>query len=573
PSLTYEDSGYEYYNATELGRKLVLTVDGPEYKPHLGDNSTALPWCDKDGVTERGVADAWYVCYNFDAIDFEHAKEVKLRCGFKSYVLKGDAGSSKIETTSVSSVSEVRTISSDKFDLTLVGVSGSKDSPIINIDLKVKDSQINSKYDGFMIMGSGRTLAKDMNSFDRREYNNANFGSSERDTADPTLYHISVLGSTEWMLDDQMTVFDIRSITAYSDSMMTSSGITKNDLIDNMSSVHPQKNIKQNGADVYEIYTINDRFSFKAADAVRSFGKSRVVDVSEHDDSIISIESLRVEGEIEQPRLLLHARINDKGFTDKYDHIFIVTEVLGREVYDKGLEDNYGSSYGFAVKDAKDPALYHISVDVPPAWVANGEETILTISALKGYSGNDMRKHGVTEKDVEDYWNHAQRNAAENLYFEELDIDDITYRFIVPDNALSPAIEKRYQQTTFEKNGAAYTICSAQYGSSETRLNAYIGGIDLSQTYDDYAFEFEGAEDLAKGLVMTVDGKEYRPHSTSVPSCDKDGYGELEKPGVWYVGFNFDAINYNSAKNITLSCGSKSYTLKGTAFDRSVYDT
>ncbi|MBP5581545.1 MAG: hypothetical protein J6X85_07155, partial [Ruminococcus sp.] len=190
----------------------------------------------------------------------------------------------------------------------------------------------------------------------------------------------------------------------------------------------------------------------------------------------ISTELIGVAGDTQQPKILLDARINDNNFAKKYDHFFIVTKTIGAEVYDQGLDGNYGPSYGFAVKDEKDPTLYHISVDAPVAWVTGGETTVFTIESLKGYSIAQMKEYNVSERDVEDYWNHAQRNAVENMHFEEVDILDISYRFVVPDNVFKPAVEKRYQDMTFVNDGVSYTFDYAQFGAYETRMTAYIDG-------------------------------------------------------------------------------------------------
>ena len=153
---------------------------------------------------------------------------------------------------------------------------------------------------------------------------------------------------------------------------------------------------------------------------------------------LISTTLVGIAGDEDQPRILVDVRINDKSFVKKHDRFFIVTKTIGAEIYEQGLDDEYGVSYGFAVQDKADPSLYHISVDAPIAWLINGEETVFSIEGIKGYSTKMLEKYHVTEQEVMDYWNYSEQLSDEKagvfMTFEEYDIDDIMYHFIVPEN-------------------------------------------------------------------------------------------------------------------------------------------
>ena len=88
--IDYESQEWEAIakNSEELGKKLVLTADGKEYRPTSYDKSTALPWCDTEGVCFRGEKNAWYVNFNFDSIDLENTQSVTLSDGETVYTIK-----------------------------------------------------------------------------------------------------------------------------------------------------------------------------------------------------------------------------------------------------------------------------------------------------------------------------------------------------------------------------------------------------------------------------------------------------------------------------------------------------
>ncbi|MBQ3918922.1 MAG: hypothetical protein II695_04545, partial [Oscillospiraceae bacterium] len=160
---------------------------------------------------------------------------------------------------------------------------------------------------------------------------------------------------------------------------------------------------------------------------------------------LISTTLVGIAGDEDQPRILVDVRINDKNFVKKHDRFFIVTKTIGAEIYEQGLDDEYGVSYGFAVQDKADPSLYHISVDAPIAWLINGEETVFSIEGIKGYSTKMLEKYHVTEQEVMDYWNYSEQLSDEKagvfMTFEEYDIDDIMYHFIVPENVFDTGNE------------------------------------------------------------------------------------------------------------------------------------
>ncbi len=291
---------------------------------------------------------------------------------------------------------------------------------------------------------------------------------------------------------------------------------------------------------------------------------------------LISTTLIGIAGDTQQPKILLDARINDKAFNDKYDHFFIVTKTIGAEIYEQGLDGDYGPNYGFAVKDDNDPTLYHISVDAPVAWVTGGEESVFTIESLQAYSGTMLRKYRVTEQEVEDSWNHAKQLPADKaevfMTFEEYDIDDISYRFVVPDNVLKPVTEKTYKNMVFENDGVSYCFDNAEFGSYSTWFSVYIDGIDPSRSPEDSGTEDANAMSLGKSLILDVDGTELRAHlddnATALPWCDQDGVCGRGEANAWYVAYHFDAVDFDKADRITLSDGRKSYVLKGKAAEK-----
>lgn len=309
-------------------------------------------------------------------------------------------------------------------------------------------------------------------------------------------------------------------------------------------------------------YTVTDKDDSAASDC-KGFGDTI-------DTDLISTTLIGIAGDTQQPRILLDARINDSEFAEEFDRFFIVTKTVDAQIYDEGNMDEYGPSYGFAVRDDDDASLYHISVDTPPAWVTGGQETVFTIESLQGYSTAMLDRYGVTEQDVEDSWNHAKplTDSQQEVFltFREYDIDDMIYRFVVPDNVFKRSYEEEYKGIIFINDGVSYDFNFAEYGSYEIWFNAYIDGIDPSRTPEDSGSEDANAYSLGEKLVLTIDGTEYRPHlddnASALPWCDTAGEAFNGEAGAWYVAYHFDAADFDSAQSITLSDGETVYTLK-----------
>ena len=175
-----------------------------------------------------------------------------------------------------------------------------------------------------------------------------------------------------------------------------------------------------------------------------------------------------------------------------------------------------------------------------------------------------MRSCELTESDLADCVDLIADEET-SMRFDQLfsnaykETDEVQFRFLVPDGTLKSSDMHDYTDIVFENDGIKYNIYGANFGAHGVYLMA-----DLNDTENlDYQAIDENNRAFAEKLVLSVDGKEYRPNMGQVFAwCDEKGESVLMEKGKWYTDFDFEDVEYEDAERVTISDGTNTFDLK-----------
>ena len=250
-------------------------------------------------------------------------------------------------------------------------------------------------------------------------------------------------------------------------------------------------------------------------------------------DGIYRADLVAVSGDEGNPQLIIDLYIDDAEIALLNDTVELGVYTLGEEQYENEL-DTYGWCDGTAYRDEQTENLYHAVVRGAPAWMCHGEKCVIDITAI---SRMDADGRFVTDR------THMET------------------RITIPESVFK-GVPNRFYNTDDPKNllsaeGVDYHIVSADFSAYESDIKLCF---DLGSDSETTLLDCDRM--LFESLRLTVDGTVYSCKDDSFSSyCDDEGVCGV--PNRCYVTPFFPAVKYNEAKNITVSLGDTSVTLKG----------
>lgn len=254
-------------------------------------------------------------------------------------------------------------------------------------------------------------------------------------------------------------------------------------------------------------------------------------------EDIFRIDLLAVTGDAQTPKLVFDVWVDDPNITQGNERIFISAYTLGVEQYENEL-DQYGMCEGSGYRDAEKTNLYHVVLDGAPAWISYGEPVIISVREIR--------------------FKHIARPYTVN----------IEYRLEVPPMDLHPVVSDYFGGVLVSSKKDGVYLNYANYGAYYTEL-IFVFDYDGKSLDGKYTTE-EGLEsllqmrwrDYADDLRLVVDGVEYEANINESGYVWYDKEGEAGNKNRCYVAPRFPAVDYQSAKKISLKQGDTEYRLK-----------
>ncbi len=254
-------------------------------------------------------------------------------------------------------------------------------------------------------------------------------------------------------------------------------------------------------------------------------------------EDIFQIDLLAVTGDAQTPKLVFDVRVNDPNITVNNDRIYLSAYTLGVEQYENEL-DRYGMCDGSGYQDAENKSLYHVVMDGAPAWISYGEPCVVSVREIR--------------------FKHIARPYEVNM----------EYRLEVPPMDLHPVVSDYFGGILVSAKEDGYYLNYANYGAYYTEL-IFMFDYDGQSLEGKYSSQ-EGLEsllqmkwrDYADDLRMVVDGAEYEAIANEAGYVWYDKEGESGPKNRCYVAPRYPAVDYQSAKKISLKWGTEEYRLK-----------
>lgn len=254
-------------------------------------------------------------------------------------------------------------------------------------------------------------------------------------------------------------------------------------------------------------------------------------------DDMFRVDLLAVTGDSQTPKLVFDIWVNDPNIYQSNDRIFISAYTLGVEQYENEL-DQYGMCEGSGYKDAEEANLYHVVLDGAPVWISYGEPVVVSVREIR--------------------FKHIARPYMVNM----------EYRLEVPPMDLHPVVSDYLGGVLVSEKETGIYLNYANYGAYYTEC-IFVFDYDGQSLEGQYATQ-EGLESLlqmkwrsyADFLRFVVDDTEYEASAAEggLVWYDKDGTAGYKNR--CYVTLHFPAIDYASAKKISLKQGDTEYRLK-----------
>jgi len=254
-------------------------------------------------------------------------------------------------------------------------------------------------------------------------------------------------------------------------------------------------------------------------------------------EDIFRIDLLAVTGDAQTPKLVFDVWVNDPNITQGNDRIFLSAYTLGVEQYENEL-DQYGMCDGSGYQDAENKNLYHVVMDGAPVWISYGEPCVVSVREIR--------------------FKHIARPYEVNM----------EYRLEVPPMDLHPVVSDYFGGVLVSEKKDGFYLNYANYGAYYTEL-IFIFDYDGQSLEGKYTTQ-DGLDsllqmrwrDYADDLRLVVDGVKYEAiaNEAGYVWCDKEG--ESGPKNRCYVAPRFPAVDYQSAKKISLKQGNEEYRLK-----------
>jgi hypothetical protein len=254
-------------------------------------------------------------------------------------------------------------------------------------------------------------------------------------------------------------------------------------------------------------------------------------------DGIFQIDLLAVTGDAQTPKLVFDIWVDDPNITLGNEQMYISAYTLGVEQYENEL-DQYGMCEGSGYRDAENTNLYHVVLDGAPAWISYGETVVISVREIR--------------------FRHIARPYMVN----------VEYRLEVPPMDLHPVVSDYLGGVLVSKKEDGVYLNYVNYGAYYTEL-IFVFDYDGQSLEGKYTTEL-GLEsllqmewrDYADDLRLVVDGVEYEANVNEGGYVWYDKQGEAGNKNRCYVAPRFPAIDYLSARKISLKQGDTEYRLK-----------
>lgn len=244
-----------------------------------------------------------------------------------------------------------------------------------------------------------------------------------------------------------------------------------------------------------------------------------------------------VTGDDEHVVILMDITVNDPEIVECKDNLYLEVYSLGVPQYDN-MKNLYAPCEGYAQKDESVDNLYHVAIDGAPAWIKNGEDTVVQISKIESHINDPDGKKRTYDTDIE-------------------------FRFTTPINAIKPVNYVFYDRFDyFEHGGIKYYPTIGMYGQYQSEMKFEYNYIGSEIAHGETDFEVLDATlhenwlEIAQNLILDVDGEKYNVIEIFYTYCDPAN-------NECNVNVYFPSIDYENAKEVSLKYDGKEIKLKG----------